>query len=145
MTNLTIAERVERGASLLDTRFPGWVDQVDLSRLNLESSCNCVLGQRFGDFMVGARRTLLSPETSGVTMSRRTRERLEEHGFLVSPRDDEFIDLPGARKFRIVTHDAEQRIHDEYRDLTHYWAELITNRRAASQLAELEEPVLELV
>lgn len=36
---------VERGAALLDERLPGWEDKIDLERLDLASTCNCVLGQ----------------------------------------------------------------------------------------------------
>jgi hypothetical protein len=41
----TIAERVARGAALLDEREPGWWQRIDLSKLDLASTCRCVLGQ----------------------------------------------------------------------------------------------------
>ena len=41
----TITERVERGAALLDEKMPGWWQRVDLGRLDIESGCNCVIGQ----------------------------------------------------------------------------------------------------
>jgi hypothetical protein len=41
----TIAERVARGAALLDEREPGWWERIDLGRLDLSSPCRCVLGQ----------------------------------------------------------------------------------------------------
>ena len=40
-----ISERVERGAALLDEKQPGWLDMIDLARLDIGSSCNCVGGQ----------------------------------------------------------------------------------------------------
>jgi hypothetical protein len=43
----TIAERVARGAALLDEREPGWWQRIDLSKLDLASTCRCVLGQLF--------------------------------------------------------------------------------------------------
>lgn len=50
MTALTIAERVAAGAAWLDAEQPGWVDRIDLDRLNLASSCRCILGQLFNDY-----------------------------------------------------------------------------------------------
>src|SRR4051812_23092318 len=118
MTTLTIAERVQRGASLLDTEFPGWVDQVDLSSLNLASGCDCILGQRFGDFAVGARATHLSVETSSVVMSHVSRRLLEEHGFLVNPREEELKPIPGAIGLHHMSRAGSERIKYEYDALT---------------------------
>jgi hypothetical protein len=44
----TIAERVARGAALLDEREPGWWQRIDLDRLYIGSTCDCVLGQLHG-------------------------------------------------------------------------------------------------
>lgn len=43
-----IAERVARGAALLDAKRPGWDRQVDLAVLDLEDCALCVIGQLFG-------------------------------------------------------------------------------------------------
>lgn len=43
----TIPERVAKGAALLDEKLPGWVDRIDLDRLNVQSGCDCILGQEF--------------------------------------------------------------------------------------------------
>lgn len=45
MTTTTIAERVAAGAEWLDQHEPGWVERIDLDRLDLASACRCVLGQ----------------------------------------------------------------------------------------------------
>lgn len=37
--------RIERGATLLDEREPGWEQRIDLDRLDMSSTCDCVLGQ----------------------------------------------------------------------------------------------------
>lgn len=42
---MTAAERVARGAALLDKRMPGWAARIDLSVLDLANECRCVLGQ----------------------------------------------------------------------------------------------------
>jgi hypothetical protein len=43
----TVAERVARGAALLDEREPGWAERIDLGRLDVMSECRCVLGQLY--------------------------------------------------------------------------------------------------
>jgi hypothetical protein len=48
----TIAERVARGAALLDEREPGWWQRIDLSKLDLASTCRCVLGQLWIDMAI---------------------------------------------------------------------------------------------
>jgi hypothetical protein len=44
----TIAERVAKGAALLDEKRPGWDAAIDLAVLDLESCRLCVIGQLFG-------------------------------------------------------------------------------------------------
>ncbi len=44
---------VLRGAELLDRVVPGWVNKVDVVKLDLESCSTCILGQVFGDFFIG--------------------------------------------------------------------------------------------
>jgi hypothetical protein len=41
-----IAKNVERGAVFLDAELPGWDDNINLERLQLGSTCYCVLGQQ---------------------------------------------------------------------------------------------------
>lgn len=41
----TIAERVAKGAALLDEREPGWWQRIDLDTLDLKAPCRCILGQ----------------------------------------------------------------------------------------------------
>jgi len=50
----TIANRVKKGAELLDTAQPNWYEQIELSQLDLSSCKKCILGQMFGDFSDGA-------------------------------------------------------------------------------------------
>ena len=49
----TITERVEAGAAFLDERKPRWADGISLDHLNINSECNCVLGQSFGGYVFG--------------------------------------------------------------------------------------------
>ena len=50
-------ERVSRGAALLDEACPGWAaslqDELRYRRLDMSSSCGCVLGQLFGSYVKG--------------------------------------------------------------------------------------------
>lgn len=41
----TVEERVAKGAAWLDENHDGWIEEVELDRLDLGSECNCVLGQ----------------------------------------------------------------------------------------------------
>ncbi len=55
MTGLTIGERVELGATVLDEYASDWYRFVDLELLDIQSTQNCVLGQIFGSFKNGTR------------------------------------------------------------------------------------------
>lgn len=54
----TVAERVQKGARLLDRTRPGWERLINLNDLRLESTCNCVLGQLYGDYGKGVEELL---------------------------------------------------------------------------------------
>src|SRR5690606_28760583 len=41
--------------ALLDTRLPGWRANIDVDKLNMSSTSNCVLGQLFGDYVRGTK------------------------------------------------------------------------------------------
>jgi hypothetical protein len=69
----TIAERVAKGAALLDEKIPGWDKDIDLARLDLASPCRCILGQlhysedaseAFDDYWVGLGRLNMNAFTS---------------------------------------------------------------------------------
>jgi hypothetical protein len=50
------AGAVARGVALMDERDPGWLEHIDLNRLNLRSNCNCIVGQRSGgNYSIGLR------------------------------------------------------------------------------------------
>lgn len=42
-----ITERVAQGAALLDEKLPGWHERIDVGRLDLGDTCDCILGQEF--------------------------------------------------------------------------------------------------
>ena len=38
-------KNIARGVALLDEKLPGWEERVNLNRLDLSSTCDCVCGQ----------------------------------------------------------------------------------------------------
>lgn len=53
---LTLEDRVARGADWLDTNYPDWWRTINLDLLDVGDCTVCVLGQLYGDFEEGARR-----------------------------------------------------------------------------------------
>lgn len=53
--NLTVGERVENGAKLLDDYASDWFNFVDMDTFDIQSTEHCVLGQLFGSWTNGAR------------------------------------------------------------------------------------------
>lgn len=45
MTRQQADEAAARGAAFLDEVAPGWRERIDVERLDIASSCSCVLGQ----------------------------------------------------------------------------------------------------
>lgn len=70
----SVAARVEAGAAVMDSRVPGWADQIDLDRLDLSSNYRCVLGQTYGSYTTGALKVFGVFNGSRAEVSR-------EHGF----------------------------------------------------------------
>ena len=52
-TEPTIAERVARGAALLDEKRPGWANRIIQEDLDMTSCHDCILGQVYGDYEIG--------------------------------------------------------------------------------------------
>jgi hypothetical protein len=52
---MSISDRVRRGIALLDEEKPGWPDQVDVAKLDMQNPRYCVLGQMFGRYSTGQR------------------------------------------------------------------------------------------
>lgn len=53
-----LQERVERGVELLDERYPGWLDEVWVDGLDMNSCSDCVLGQLYDCSFINGLRTL---------------------------------------------------------------------------------------
>ena len=62
----TVAERVARGAALLDEKVPGWERRINLEWLDIASCYFCVLGQVFDDDERASTDDLDSPYSAGI-------------------------------------------------------------------------------
>ena len=68
MTNIT--ERVERGATLLDKKRPGWEKEIDLDNLDMREPKCCIVGQLHeGQFAMGLSQLGLLPWTEDNEVS----------------------------------------------------------------------------
>lgn len=63
MTKEIAAERVSRGASMLDRQMPGWAERINVGTLKIEGCTDCILGQVYGEFGKGAFQLLYDPTT----------------------------------------------------------------------------------
>lgn len=46
-----LAERVARGAALLDEKRPGWAAEIAIDRLAMQECDSCILGQTYGHYL----------------------------------------------------------------------------------------------
>lgn len=78
-----ITERVARGAALLDAKCPGWWRNIALGKLQMASSCDCVLGQVFSHYSIGSKQLGLCSADAVI-----------EHAFHIDPNDGQFAWQP---------------------------------------------------
>lgn len=109
-TTTTIAERVAAGAAWLDEHEPGWVDLIDLDKLNLASGCRCILGQLESPRLDP---DYDPPDTAYV-------EALDHYG----------VADPDGLGFNVEPALPRQIRHEQFQALTAAWRELIQQRRA---------------
>lgn len=105
-----LQERVNLGCKLLDERLPAWDRKIDLAKLDLNSPCNCVLGQLCID-LCGPEH-VLSPNPY-----------LDAKNFLLSEEE------PWEATAHGFTVDATRL---DLWSLTQCWKQAILSRRAAS-------------
>jgi hypothetical protein len=104
-----IAERVARGAALLDEKEPGWDKRIDLGKLMMWDGCRCILGQVYGSYARTCNELFLGNWDDA-----------EAHGFNASDEDGYGKPVP------------EHEWHHALGELDTAWRELIKSRRAAS-------------
>lgn len=68
MTAAVAQARVAKGAAHLDRVTPGWWRLINADRLDLHSSCNCIVGQICGDFNEHFTRIGLQHPMQGVAL-----------------------------------------------------------------------------
>lgn len=110
-TTITVAERVARGAALLDHEDPGWWQRIDVSGLDLASCQACVLGQLFGEFNDGVE----------AVFPRRL------------DKVDKRIGFAASRGFDVIDDVAS----DSFDALTAAWLDLINERRWSARPGNL--------
>jgi hypothetical protein len=47
----TVQRRVSNGVNWLNRYSPGWRDKIAINELEMSSTCSCIIGQVFGDYM----------------------------------------------------------------------------------------------
>lgn len=76
----SLADRVRRGAKLLDRQSPGWEFRITPGLIAMESCDMCILGQLFGHYVEGYERLRMSlPSTFLFSAS--------AHGFTIPDED----------------------------------------------------------
>jgi hypothetical protein len=98
------AREIARGVRLLNTEYGrGWARLIDLRKLDLSSSTQCVLGQLYRNYYAGLDRLFLSDT-----------DEIEQHGF--TPKG--------------TLHDSDAYFKRECRKLTYEWEKRIKKERA---------------
>jgi hypothetical protein len=64
--NLSAAERAAKGATLLDTKFPGWAHKIDRKWLELGDTDHCVVTQVMGGYNDGVAKIGLNSDDQYV-------------------------------------------------------------------------------
>lgn len=122
MSTATIAERVARGAALLDREKPGWAARINERELNLGCCADCILGQVYGDYHRGRDALGL-----GVEPFQWTDKHAAEHGFHHVQRPSVTI-LDGDWEAALEAESAA--LDAEYADLATAWLAEIRARLA---------------
>ena len=108
---MSIKERIERGAALLDEKIPEWESRLDLAFLHMASGCQCVLGQADeGDFWLALRKLFPYVQNESDLW-----QLAFEYGFNIQPHGDRYG----------LTEEDERY----YASLTAEWKKFITERR----------------
>lgn len=88
---------VDKGAAALDRRRPRWFTKINCKTLNLANSCDCVLGQIYGEY---SDVTIARAIGRRLTAAFREQSNAERHGFVSTPAMDKWIwqsEYPMAR------------------------------------------------
>jgi hypothetical protein len=100
-----ITERVQKGVKFLDEHIANWVDGIDVLKLELDNSCNCILGQLFSTYANGI-----------------------QHCFPVVPMTKKCI-IARTLGFDVSTYHPDAAVHNEYDALEKEWIQEIQKRK----------------
>ncbi|GAA4681269.1 hypothetical protein [Phytohabitans rumicis] len=109
MAELTIAQRVQAGADLLDRSWPDWWQLIDLDLLDVGAPECCPLGQLFGSW---------NEAPDGLAMD-------ADRGFYRATQWPGVGDRTDAAVEKV-----DRAIRVEYAELTEGWRALIEERRS---------------
>lgn len=116
MSEIDYAARVQRGAALLDEKWPTWAQDIDLDTLNIRSASSCVTAQYAGS---------------------QGEEPYFETGRDLLDLDNRAYELHG---FNADGDSTGENWHPEgYNTLTTLWRSLILQRRSAAKSPEVTE------
>lgn len=120
MTEINYEERVARGIALLDEKFPGWAEHINLALFDIQDPSYCVLSYlsywqtAYRSYAEG--KVLLGLPTGGDNYDREA----TDHGFNV---DSDPSDLTLPRGYDM---------HYAFIDLTNVWRREIAARQEAA-------------
>lgn len=127
--------RVRRGAKLLDKARPGWEKDINLQKLQLSNTAQCMLGQLYGDYTEG--KGLLASALEAVRATYKTVP--ESDDYFVADNPDQ---LQGEHYgFDVIVHVNNKRgwrNEHAYSVMTELWSEIIESRRRPEVDAERE-------
>jgi hypothetical protein len=118
VTVIDYAARVARGIALMDEKWPNWVAEIDLDRLDIASGVNCVTAQYAQKD--GSRRSYLT----GQSLLGLDDSAYEAHGFNAEGQS---------------TGETEEYDPDGYATLNALWRAEILRRRAQADTAPAED------
>jgi hypothetical protein len=88
-----IDKAAEKGAKRLDQRKPGWFRKIDQKKLDLGSTCYCVLGQLYGEYNEESIATVVGGWVRKLTGSRSSVYSVaERYGFTVPSEADDWVE-----------------------------------------------------
>lgn len=87
--------QIAKGIALLDEKYPGWEEKIDLSILDIGSGCECIVGQLYPDQFNESLFNLF-PEGDTVHKIKETRKHglsIDCHDMTYAERDNAYADL----------------------------------------------------
>lgn len=131
---LTITERVAKGAAFLDEHFTGWWERIDLNTLNIDSCDNCVLGQLWctapqeeqGQIVAQAVQSMVAKRWD-LQMAHQIMREQTPYGRIATAYEE--LNLSGTWDLGFNYGNPTYADLDEAQDLTDEWTRVVIQRR----------------